>query len=174
MQTSSTIRELKTAAFKATPDEKWVFQSPDGRMVRNNRVSQELKDQGWRWRKVKFQRVESHMSPGHERWQEYRNAKRRATVLLAARLILKANNGVVPAKEEIGPFLGTGIFRSHARTSSEQKGLAYAAYRQLRKLENRLRKQPQRFVGVEAWLRQRESEARGGSERGPGCASEVS
>lgn len=147
-------------AFRATPEEKWVFQSPDGKRFRNNRVSQELKDQGWRWVKVKFQRVESHMSPRHERWQEYRTAKRRATVLLAARLILKANNGVVPAKEEIGPFIGAGIVRSHARTASEQKGLAYAAYRQLRKLENRLRKQPQRFADVEGWLKQRESELR--------------
>lgn len=160
MQTSSTIRELKLEAFKATPDEKWVFQSPDGKRVRNNRVSQELKDRGWKWTKRKFQRVESHMSPRHERWQEYRNAKRRATVLLAARLILKANNGVVPAKEEVGPFIATRIFGSHARTSGEQKRLAYAAYGQLRKLENRLRKQPQRFADVEAWLGQRESDAR--------------
>ena len=99
------------------------------------------------------------MSPRHERWQEYRNAKRRATILLAARIILKANNGNVPAKEEIGPFVSMGIFRSHARTLSQQKGLAFAAYRQLRKLENRLRKQPQRFADVESWVRQRESEA---------------
>lgn len=100
------------------------------------------------------------MSPRHERWQEYRNAKRRATILLAARLILKANNGIVPAKVEIGPFVSMGIFRSHARTATEQKGLAFAAYRQLRKLDNRLRKQPERFADVEDWLRQRESELR--------------
>ncbi len=98
------------------------------------------------------------MSPRHERWREYRNAKRRATVLLAARLILKANQGIVPAKEEIGPFVSIGIFRSHARTASEQKGLAFATYRQLRKLENRLRKQPQRFADVAEWVRQREGE----------------
>jgi hypothetical protein len=118
-----------------------------------------LLDEGWTFGKVKFQRVESYMSPRHERWQEYRNAKRRATLLLAARLILKVNNGIVPAKEEIGPFLSMGIFRSHARTSTEQKGLAYAAYRYLRKLDNRLRKQPERFADVEARVRQRESEA---------------
>ena len=97
------------------------------------------------------------MSPRHERWREYRNAKRRATILLAARLILKANNGIVPLKEEMGPFVSMGIFRSHARTSTEQKGLAYAAYRQLRKLDNRLRKQSPRFAAVESWVRHREA-----------------
>jgi len=104
--------------------------------------------------------VGSYISPRHERWHEYRHAKRRATILLAARHILKANNGIVPAKEEIGPFVSMGIFRSHARTAPEQKGLAYAAYRQLRKLENRLRKQAERFADVESRVKQRESEVR--------------
>lgn len=113
---------------------------------------------------MKLQAVngDSYMSPRHERWQEYRQAKRRATILLAARLILKANNGIVPAKDEIGPFVSMRIFSSHARTATEQKGLAYAAYRQLRKLENRLRKQPQRFADVESWLKQREAERESG------------
>ena len=110
--------------------------------------------------KKKVERIVSSMSPRHERWQEYRNAKRRATILMAARLILKANNGIVPAKAEIGPFVSMGIFRSHARTATAQKGLAFAAYRQLRKLDNRLRKQPERYAEVESWVRQRESEAR--------------
>lgn len=108
--------------------------------------------------KLEAVRAKSYMSPRHERWQEYRHAKRRATILLAARLILKANNGIVPAKAEIGPFVSMRIFRSHARTATEQKGLAYAAFRQLRKLENRLRKQPERFANVESWLKQREAQ----------------
>jgi hypothetical protein len=89
------------------------------------------------------------MSQRHERWQEYRNAKRRATLLIAARLILKANNGVVPAKDEISPLISMGIFRSHARTASAQKALAHSAYRYLRKLDNRLRKQPERFAHMQ-------------------------
>ena len=113
-------------------------------------------DAGWTFTKVKFQRVEAHISPQHERWREYRYLKHRATRLLAARLILKANGGVVPAKEEIGPYLGTGLFRSHARTSSSQKALAYSAYRNFRKVENRLRHQPHRFQAVENWLSTRE------------------
>lgn len=104
---------------------------------------------------MQFQRVESHISPQHERWQDYRNAKRRATLLLAARLILKANRGVVPAKDEVPPLISLCIFRSHARTARAQKALAHSAYRYLHKLDNRLRKQPQRFAAVGAWLEQR-------------------
>ena len=106
-------------------------------------------DAGWIFTKVKVERVESYMSPRHERWQEYQNAKRRATIALAMRLILKASDGIVPDKSEISGLLSMGFFRSHARTVSAQKSLAYAAYRRLRKLENRLRKQPERFADVE-------------------------
>lgn len=104
---------------------------------------------------VLVERLVAHMSPRDEHWQDYRNAKRRATLLLAARLILKANNENVPAKEEMSPLIAIGIFRSHARTASAQKALALAAYRYLRKLENRLRKHPERFAAVEAWLTER-------------------
>lgn len=98
------------------------------------------------------------MCPRHPRWNDYRNAKRRATILLGALLILKANDSKVPAKEEISALLAMRIFRSHARTSSAQKSLAYSSYHQLRKLDNRLRKQPDRFAAVAAWVRQREVE----------------
>lgn len=109
----------------------------------------------WTCKKVNVERLVAHMSPRDERWPDYRNAKRRATLLLAARLILKANNGTVPAKVEMSPLISMGIFRSHARTASAQKALAHAAYRYLQKLNNRLCKQPHRFAEVEAWLRER-------------------
>ena len=112
-------------------------------------------DSGWAYGRVKFERVESCISQRHKSWNEYRNAKRRATLLLAARLILKANEETVPDKDQIGALLAMKIFRSHARTASAQKTLAYAAYRQLRKLDNRLRNQPERFAAVETWLKER-------------------
>ena len=155
-RTADSIHQLKTEAYKATTEEKLAYRSPDGKSFRTNRPPQYLIDAGWVYSRVKFQRVESHMSPQHERWPEYRNAKRRATLLLAARLILKANDGVVPAKEEISPLISMRLFRSHARTASVQKALAHSAYRYLRKLDNRLRKQPQRFADVSAWLAERE------------------
>ena len=146
--TAATIHHLKSDAYKATTDEKWAYRSLDGKTFRNKRPEQQLIDAGWIFTKVKFQRVESYMSPRHERWQEYQNAKRRATIALAMRLILKASDGIVPDKQEISALLSMGIFRSHARTMSTQKSLAYAAFRRLRKLENRLRNQPERFAEV--------------------------
>ena len=151
-QTAEMIHQLKRDAYKSTTDEKYAYRSPDGKTFRNKRPVQELIDAGWIYAKVKFQRVDSYMSP-HARWHEYRNAKRRATILLAARLILKAANETVPEKSEMGSLLSIGIFRSHARTSSAQKSLAYSAYRMLQKLDNRLRNQPERFAGIEIWLK---------------------
>lgn len=155
-QTAAAIHQLKVEAYKATTEEKYAYQSPDGKTFRNKRPDQSLIDAGWKFTKVKFQKVESCMCPRHPRWNDYRNAKRRATILLAARLILKANDINVPAKEEVAALLAMRIFRSHARTASAQKSLAYASQRQLRKLDNRLRKRPDRFAAVGEWLKQRE------------------
>ena len=158
-RTASQIHDLKAEARTFRIEEIYPCYR-DGYTYWDIGPGQRVTQPGWISDKMKVERLVSSMSPRHERWREYRNAKRRATILLAARLILKANNGIVPAKEEIGPFVSMGIVRSHARTASEQKGLAFAAYRQLRKLDNRLRKQPERFADVESWLRQRESEVR--------------
>ena len=119
-QTAAHIHQLKTDAYKSTTDEKYAYRSPDGKTFRNKRPDQQLMDAGWIFTKVKFQRVESYMSPRHERWQEYQNAKRRATVALAMRLILKASDGIVPDKQEISALLSMGTFGSHARTTSAQ------------------------------------------------------
>ena len=156
-QTAAAIRNLKAEAYKSTPQEKYAYQAPDGKSFRNTRPPQELIDSGWTYCKVKFQQIESCMSPRHERWLAYQNAKRRATLLLAARLMLKANNETVPDKREIGAFVSMGIFRSHARTSSAQKSLAFSSFRYLRKLNHRLRKQPQRFEALQTWIEEREA-----------------
>ena len=71
--------------------------------------------------------------------------------------MLKANNETVPDKREIGALISMGIFRSHARTASEQKSLAFSSFRYLRKLNNRLHKQPQRFEALERWIEETEA-----------------
>lgn len=90
-------------------------------MFRKKRPGKSLIDAGWKFTKVKFQRVESCMSPRHPRWHDYRNAKRRATLLLAARLILKANDLNVPGSGAVSktdvkagsnPVHRTNYFRS--------------------------------------------------------------
>ena len=156
-QTAAAIRKFKTEAYKSTTQEKYAYQAQDGKSFRNKRPSQDLIDSGWIYCKVKFQQIESYMSPRHERWRDYQNAKRRATLLLAARLMLKVNNGTVPEKREIGALISMGIFRSHARTASAQKCLAFSSFRYLRKLNNRLRKQPQRFEDLQRWIEETEA-----------------
>jgi hypothetical protein len=152
-QTAERIRTLKTESYKATEDQKYAYLSPDGKTFRNHRPSDALMSAGWTYTKVKFLRVESHMSPKHKVWREYRNAKRRATLLLAARMILKNSAETVPEKNEISSLVCIGIFRCQARKSSEQKSLAYSSYRLLRKLNNRLKNQPERFTQVDEWTR---------------------
>jgi hypothetical protein len=143
-QTAQKIYQLKAEALKTVVEEKWVRAEPLPQSPGY-----------WTCKKVNVERVVAHMSPRDARWQDYRNAKRRATLLLAARLILKANNGNVPEKREMSPLISMGIVRSHARMATAQKALALAAYRYLRKLDNRLRKQPDRFVEVGAWFKER-------------------
>ena len=150
-QTAEKIRNLKTETYKSTEDQKYAYLSPDGKTFRNHRPSEELMSAGWIYTKVKFLRVESHMSPKHKLWQPYREAKRRATLLLAAKIILKNSGETVPEKNEISSLLYMGLFRHHARTSRQQKSLAYSAYRLLRKLDNKVKNQLERFSKVDEW-----------------------
>ena len=154
-QTAGRIRQLKTEAYRATEHEKYGYRSPDGRTFRNQRPADELMAQGWTYGKVKFERLESHRRPAHPEWAEYRRAKRQATLLLAARLTLKANGGEIPEKQEISSILSAGFMRSQAGTARRQKSLAYAACRLLRKLGHRLDKRPEAFRDVDEWARAR-------------------
>ena len=111
---AASIHQLKVDAYKATTEEKYAYQSPDGKMFRKKRPGKSLIDAGWKFTKVKFQRVESCMSPRHPRWHDYRNAKRRATLLLAARLILKANDLNVPGSGAVSKTDVKADFESRA------------------------------------------------------------
>jgi hypothetical protein len=154
-KTAEKINKLKAGAYKTSEHEKYAYRSPDEKTFRNDRPSDALMAAGWTYGKVKFERAESHMSPKHQLWRDYRNAKRRATLLLAARMILKANDEAVPEKTAISVFIAANIFRSQARTATKQKSLAYSAQRLLRKLDNRLSNQPERFSQVDQWRRAR-------------------
>ena len=150
-QTAERIRRLKAEAYRATGREKYAYRSPDGRTFRNERPPDEFMARGWTYGKVKFARVESHMRPSHPGWAEYRRAKRQATLLMAARLVLKAHGGDIPEKAEVSSILRAGVMRTQARTARRQKSLAYAACRLLRKLGNRLDKSPEAFRDVDEW-----------------------
>ena len=153
-QTSETIFRLKTEAYQATEHEKYAYRYPDGKSFRNERPPEELMSEGWTYGKVKFVRVLSFMSPKHQSWPTYRQAKRRANVLMAACLILKANHLLVPEKGEVGELIDAGILVSQARHRA-QKPLGFAAYRLLRRLMNKLEKDPDRFKEAAVWKEQR-------------------
>lgn len=156
-QTAEQIRRLKQDAYQATPHAKYAYRSPDGKTFRNGRPAEAEMQKGWTYAKVEFERATSHMSPGHPRWGHYRNLKRRATLLMAARRALRACDGAVPEKSGIATLLSAGLFRPHARTAARRKSLAYAAYRLLRKLDNRLREHPERFRQVGEWAGARQA-----------------
>ena len=153
-QTSENIRQLKADAYQATEHEKFAYRSPDGKSFHNKRPSEEVMAEGWTFAKVKFTRTQSYMSPKHESWAAYRQAKRRANRLMAARLILKANAGVMPPRDELSDTIAAGALQSQARPNV-QKSLGFKAHRLLTKLENRLKKQPEKFGDVVSWTLQR-------------------
>jgi len=155
-QTSDQIFNLKQTAYQATAAEKFAYRSPDAKIFRNKRPAEELITEGWIFGKVKFMRVQTFMSPKHELWPSYVQAKRRANVLMAARLILKANQGVVPTKAAISSFVEAGVLESQG-PSRTRKSLGFSAHRLLTRVENRRQKHPEKFKEVLTWLQQRQA-----------------
>lgn len=146
------IHSLKTENLSFTEQTKYAYVAPDGKTFRKHRPEQSLIDAGWKYAKVIYKRFSGVMSPKHPKWNEYRNAKRAATVLLACKLILKATRGTVPEKSEISAVLSYGQMRHHARTMREQKTLAYRAYHRLRKLNNQLTNGRVNVNEINSWL----------------------
>lgn len=151
------IHNLKTENLSFTEHTKYAYVAPDGKIFRKHRPEQSLIDAGWKYAKVTYKRFTGVVNPKHPKWNEYRNAKRAATVLLACKLILKATNGVVPEKSEISAVLSYGVMRHHARTMHEQKTLAYRAYHRLRKLNNQLTNGRVNMDELNSWLAERTS-----------------
>ena len=116
VQTATKIRDLKTQAYRATVHEKYAYRSPDMKTFTNTRPPEHLMSAGWTYGKIKFERVESHMSPRHALWRQYRETKRRATLLLAAGIILKASGETELKKPEVSSLISQRIFRSQAGT----------------------------------------------------------
>ena len=154
-QTSDQIFKLKQSAYRGTEAEKFAYRSPDGKAFRNKRPPEELITEGWSFGKVKFIQAQTFMSPKHELWPAYLQAKRRANVLMAARLILKVNQGVIPTKVEISSLVQAGALDSQA-LSRTRKTLGFSAYRLLTRVENRRQKHPEKFNDVVEWLHRRE------------------
>jgi hypothetical protein len=156
------IQHLKTSALKVQRVKSHVYASPDGKTTRKQRPTKEEYSAGWRMIEVDFDRVIEHISPRHPDWRRYQAARRRASLLLTARIILKLGGESVPDLSVVRRGLKDGRLTSHA-SPRRARSLTFAAWRYLRKLANRLERAPDKFSVVEAWVvtrRQTEAEPR--------------
>src|SRR5262249_16346377 len=146
-QQARAIHDLKTSARVVEPYEKYGYLSPDGKCFSTRRPSDPEKAD-WKLSKVKGEKVTAHMSRKSAQWQQYRAARRRASLLLTARLILKCGGEAVPSIQELRAALRSGGISHHARRGCSNR-LAFKAYRYLRKLANRLERKPGAFAEAE-------------------------
>ena len=149
------IQRIKAAALKVQPAEKYVYVSPDGKITQQRRPTKEEYLTGWRMTAVSYDKVIEHISPRHPQWQLYQAARRRASLLLTARLLLKLGGESVPDISVVRRALKEGRLNRHA-SNRGSRSLSFAAFRYLRKLDNRLQRAPEKFSGVEAWLAARD------------------
>ena len=145
------IQRIKAAALKMQTAEKYVCTSPDEKITRPGRPTKAEYEAGWRIRKVPYEKVIQHISPRHPEWPRYQAARRQASLLLTARLLLKLGGESLPALSVVRRALKEGSLASHAHRG-RARSLSYAAWRYLRKLDNRLQRAPEKFRTVDAWL----------------------
>lgn len=132
---SLAIQSVKREATTRIEKKGYRFFSPDGKssMVYNGKVPT-----GWTYTRGIYYITKS-ISPKSLQWHLYRFYKRRTTVLLAAKLILK-HEGAIPQANYLKTLVVLGVFRSQAGTIRQQRRLAFAAYKLLSKVEKRFSK----------------------------------
>jgi hypothetical protein len=142
---SERIRRLKLDALEVEERQKYVYSSPDGKTTRDKRITAAEYAEGWRPTLLKYKKVTAHISPSHANWPQYRAARRRVSLLLTARLLLKLGSESIPSIADARIALKNGRLGHHA-SRKKQKQLAIAALRYLRKLSNRLERRPGLFA----------------------------
>ena len=142
------IHAIKVAALKTQSAEEYVCVSPDGKIAGKRRPTKEEYAAGWRMSQREYDKVIEHISPRHPQWRRYQAAKRQASLLLSARLLLRLGGEAVPEVVAVRRALKEGRLTMHARPR-HARSAAFAALRYLRKLDNRLHRAPERFAAVE-------------------------
>src|SRR5882724_10229512 len=89
---SEEIHRLKSEGLVIETLEKIAYISPDEKSFINRGSRKLEKAAGWKLAKVKFDRRTGYMSPKHPQWLLYLAAKKRTSMLLTARHILKSND----------------------------------------------------------------------------------
>jgi hypothetical protein len=151
---SQEIHRIKADALEIRSVEQYYYLSPDGKtryLILWSQGTQspnaEGMGAGWKVEKVVRQEVVRHISPKHPQWGRYRAAQRRASLLLTARLLLKCGGEAVPEMAVIRHQLAKQALHNHARRG-QARSVCFAAYRYLRKLNNRLQRAPEKFADV--------------------------
>jgi hypothetical protein len=152
---SEEICRLKTSGLVKESFEKIAYVSPDGKSFINRNSRRLDRAAGWKLAKVSYDKVTGFMSPGHPNWKLCLSAKRRASMLLTARLILKSSDESIPDFKTLQQKIRDGELCHHAARGKE-RNLCIQAYRYLKKIDNRLNNRPEKVSFVQTWLTNRE------------------
>src|SRR5215471_13262440 len=148
---SEEIYKLKNSTLVKESFEKYAYVSPDGKSFVNRNSRRLDKAAGWKVAKVSYEKLTGFISPKHPDWKLYLSAKRRASMLLTARLILKSNDECIPDFRTLQDGIRDGELCRHAPRGKE-RSLCIQAYRYLKKIDNRLSNRPERLGYVQTWL----------------------
>lgn len=151
------IFALKTDGLVRETIEKFASVSPDRKSIRSRRPTDAELDAGWRWERVRIERLVHHIAPTHPRWREYQTARNRASMLLTARLLLKLGDGQLPDPSVVREAIRRGELSHHIRLGQRPWSVCAKALRILRKLAHRLDRAPHRFDPVVAWRTSRDA-----------------
>jgi len=164
---SEEIHRLKTEGLVIETLEKIAYLSPDGKSFINRGSRKRDLVVDWKLARVKYERRMGYMSPKHPEWHLYVAGKKRASMLLTARHILKLNEECLPDFKKLMTDLRLGNLQHHARRGKDRQ-LVIQAYRFLRKVANRLDHNPDKLKSVEIEIvRRREQIAqRKGTDNG--------
>ncbi len=148
---AASIHTLKTEAAVWRTSERFAYVAPDGTTRFERPEEFGAPGAAWEFKKVELREQVGHISPRHKSWPAYRRAKRRASLMLTARLLLKVGSGSVPTPAEVRAARKAGLLSHHAGRGRRASSHVAAAHRALRKLANRAERAPERFAGVDAW-----------------------
>jgi hypothetical protein len=158
---ATSIHTLKTEAISWRTVEAFAYVSADGVVQSERPEAFGTPGSGWEFKKVERREQTGYINPRHPSWPAYRRAKRRASLMLTARLLLKLGAGTVPSPDAVRHARREGLLSHHAGRGRRAASHVAAAYRALRKLANRAERASERFAGVDAWVAARQTEARG-------------
>lgn len=136
-QTASRIYDLKQQALKTVLIPSYGYYAEGSNVgQRTKPLPDEYSKGNYKHGKTNFVKITEHMSPKSPLWKEYSYTRSRARMLCVAILLAK------------------GLSRKEI--DSQRRDLVGKAKRYIKKVENRLSKQPQQYAQVEKWLAERE------------------